>query len=198
MINVIDIQSNVIIITSFDVNSFRLSKLMKTDAIKWIWKNLTTYKTLKEKKKRNKQYSQFLSWLWSSCVEAILQKIHNRTLTILHSLSQIWWIKMKIINYLSFHAADDHFIKFMINTFHWMISSYTSTIKTLAHAREKILMIIKSQNDKAKLLIVTMLKTSGEIDLSEVKREMSEIQLTVKFTFSYQSLVQLNVKMMLK
>jgi len=79
-----------------------------------------------------------------------------------------------------------------------MISSYTSTIKTLAHAREKILMIIKSQNDKAKLLIVTMLKTSGEIDLSEVKREMSEIQLTVKFTFSYQSLVQLNVKMMLK
>jgi len=79
-----------------------------------------------------------------------------------------------------------------------VISSYTPTIKALAHARERLLAITKSQNGKAKLLIVTMLKTPGEIDLSEVKRKMSEIQLAMKFTFLYQSLVQLNAKMVLK
>jgi len=79
-----------------------------------------------------------------------------------------------------------------------VISSYTPTIKALAHARERLLAITKSQNGKAKLLIVTMPKTPGEIDLSEVKRKMSEIQLAVKFTFLYQSLVQLNAKMVLK
>jgi len=79
-----------------------------------------------------------------------------------------------------------------------VISSYTPTIKALAHARERLLAITKSQNGKAKLLIVTMPKTPGEIDLSEVKRKMSEIQLAVKFTFLYQSLVQPNAKTVLK
>ena len=198
VVNVTDIRSDAIIATSSGVNSLRLPKLKKTDAIKWIGEDLTTYKTLEEKGKKNKRYSQFLSWLWSSCVEAILQTIHNGTSATPHSLPRIWWIGVGIANYLPFHAAGDHSAKSTENTFHWAISSYTPTIKALAHARGRVLATAKSQNGKAKLLIVTMPETPGEIDLPGVKREMSEIQLVVKSAFSYQSLVQPNAKTVLE
>ena len=198
VVNVTDIRSDAIIATSSGVNSLRLPKLKKTDAMKWIGEDLTTYKTLEEKGKKNKRYGQFLSWLWSSCVEVILQTIHNGTSATPHSLPRIWWIGVGIANYLPFHAAGDHSAKSTENTFHWAISSYTPTIKALAHARGRVLATAKSQNGKAKLLIVTMPETPGEIDLPGVKREMSEIQLVVKSAFSYQSLVQPNAKTVLE
>jgi len=198
VVNVTDIRSDAIIVTSSGVNSLRLPKLTKTDAIEWILEDLTSYKTREEKGKKNKCYSQFLLWLWSSCVEAILQKIHNRNWATPNSLPRIWWIGVGIANYLPFHAAGDHSAKSTKNTFHWAISSYTPTIKALAHARGRLLATTKSQNGKAKLLIVTMPETPGEIDLPGVKREMSEIQLAVKSAFSYQSLVQPNAKTVLE
>ncbi len=137
VVNVTDIRSDAIIVTSSGVNSLRLPKLTKTDAIKWILEDLTSYKTSEEKGKKNKQYSQFLSWLWSSCVEAILQKIHNGTLATPHSLPRIWWIGVGIANYLPFHAAGDHSTRSTENTFHWVISSYTPTIKALCTCERK-------------------------------------------------------------
>jgi len=198
VINVTDIRSDAIIVTSSGVNSLKLPKLTKTDATQWILEDLTTYKTREERGKKNKRYSQFLSCLWSSCVEAILQTIHNGTSATPHSLPRIWWIGVGIANYLPFHAAGDHSAKSTENTFHWAISSYTPTIKALAHARGRLSATARSRNGKAKLLIVTMPETPGEIDLPGVKREMSEIQLAVKSAFSYQSLIQPNAKTVLE
>jgi hypothetical protein len=100
--------------------------------------DLTTYKTLEEKGKKNKWYGQFLSWLWSSCVEVILQTIHNGTSAAPHSLPRIWWIRVGIANYLPFHAASDHSTKSTENTFHWAISSYTNNKGTCTCKRKGI------------------------------------------------------------
>ena len=53
------------------------------------------------------------------------------------------------------------------------------------------------RNNKSKLLIVTMPKTPGEADLDGVEYEMLEVQKAVKSTFSEQTLVQPNAKMVL-
>jgi hypothetical protein len=55
-----------------------------------------------------------------------------------NNLPRIWWIGVGIANYLPFHAAGNHSVGSTENTLHWAVSSYTPTIKALAHAREKI------------------------------------------------------------
>ncbi|KAL9595915.1 MAG: hypothetical protein Q9179_004797, partial [Wetmoreana sp. 5 TL-2023] len=198
VVNLTDIRSDAIIVTGSGVNSIRLLTLTKTDVLKWILEDLTTYKTPEEKGKKNKRYSQFLSWLWSSCVEIILQDIHHGNRPSPESLPRIWWIGVGIANYLPFHAAGSHSAGSTENTVHWAISSYTPTIKALAHARRRISATAQSTNDKAKLLIVTMPETPGELDLPGAEREKSAIENAVKRTFSYQSLVKPNTDTVLE
>lgn len=52
VVNVTDVRSDAILVTSSGVNSIRLSKLTETDAINWVWEDLTTYITRGERGKR--------------------------------------------------------------------------------------------------------------------------------------------------
>jgi hypothetical protein len=196
-VNVTDIRSDAIIVTNSTVTFIELLTLTETDAIKWIREDLMTYKTPEEKGKKNKRYIRFLSWLWSNCVEVILQKINNGRRPNPNHLPRIWWIDVGITSYLPFHAAGDHSVGSTENALHWAISSYTPTIKALAHARERISATGKFLEDKPKLLIVVMPEIPGQIGLPGVKKEMSAIQRVVKSSFSEQSLIQPNAETVL-
>jgi CHAT domain-containing protein len=197
VVNVTDIRSDAIIVTDSAVNFIGLPTLTETDAIKWIREDLITYKTPEEKGKKNKRYIQFLSWLWSSCVEVILQKIHNGRKPNPNHLPRIWWIGVGITSYLPFHAAGDHSVGSTESTLHWAISSYTPTIKALAHARGTTFATGRLREDKPKLLIVAMPETPGQIGLPGVRQEISEIQRAVSSSFSEQTLIQPNAEAVL-
>jgi tetratricopeptide (TPR) repeat protein len=197
VVNITDIRSDAIIVTSSTVKSIKLPELTETDAINWIRKDLITYRSLEERGPKNKLYIQFLLWLWSKCVKIILQEVGDGRTPTSNNLSRIWWIGVGIANSLPFHAAGDHSVGSTENTFHWAISSYTPTIKALAYARERISTTARFQNDESKLLIVAMPKTPGEMDLRGVEKEVSEIQKAVESTFSYQSLIQPSAKTVL-
>jgi hypothetical protein len=126
-------------------------------------------------------------WAWSSSVAC--SAVEFRRVDHI-DLPRIWWIGVGIANSLPFHAAGDHSVGSTENTFHWAISSYTPTIKALAHARGRVSTTARFQNDKSRLLIVAMPRTPGEIDLPGVIKEISEVQNAVESTFSHQSLVQ--------
>jgi tetratricopeptide (TPR) repeat protein len=197
VVNITDIRSDAIIVTSSTVKSIKLPELTETDAINWIREDPITYKSPKEIGPKNRRYIQFLLWLWSKCVKIILQEVGDGRTPTSNNLSRIWWIGVGIANSLPFHAAGDHSVGSTENTFHWAISSYTPTIKALAHARERISTTARFQNDESKLLIVAMPKTLGKSDLRGVKKEVSEIQKAVESTFSYQSLIQPSAKTVL-
>jgi tetratricopeptide (TPR) repeat protein len=198
VVNMTDIRSDAIIVTSAVVTAIRLPQLTEADAVKWIDQDLTTYHNPEEKGKKNKRYTQFLSWLWSSCVEVILHRIHNGKRPTPDSLPRIWWIGVGIANSLPFHAAGTHSIGSTMNTLHWAISSYTPTIKALIHARKRASAIVKTHNGPPRLLVVTMPQTLGEQDLPGVEREGLEVQMAVQPTFSSQSLVQPDARSVMK
>jgi tetratricopeptide (TPR) repeat protein len=195
VVNVTDIRSDAIIVSKSAVKSVRLPQLTEANTIKWLNQELTTYHDPQEKGKKNKRYLEFLRWLWSSCVEVILLEIHSIKRPDPDNLPRVWWIGVGIASHLPFHAAGIHLDGSTNNTLSWVISSYTPTIKALAHARERGVTSVKIHNDTLKLLVVTMPTTLGERDLPGVESEEAAIEMVARSAFLTHALNQPDAKM---
>jgi hypothetical protein len=79
------------------------------------------------------------------------------------NLSRNWWIGVGVASSLPFHAAGDHSVGSNENTLSWVISSYTPTIKALAHARRQLSKTSKDRTAKPQLLMVAALNKMVEL-----------------------------------
>jgi hypothetical protein len=102
VVNVTDIRSDAIIVTSSTVESAMLPELTLIEAIEWIREGLTVHQrqdTPADQGRKNRRYLEFLLWLWSKCVEMVLQRIYNGGEPTAGNLPRIWWIGVGIANY---------------------------------------------------------------------------------------------------
>jgi CHAT domain-containing protein len=121
-----------------------------------------------------------LSWLWSTCVSPVLQKVAEyRVGRVKDDMPRVWWIGTGAASSLPFHAAgnygygtSDGFDNCLLQC----ISSYTPSIKSLEHARMTATKASRLFAEKQSLLVVTMPTTPGQRALAGVAFEEEAIQ----------------------
>lgn len=169
VVNVTNLRSDAIVVTTRGTRTIPLPKLNADDARGWNDQDLTnTSMADREAGKKNRIYLQFLSWLWQDCVKPIMEELHYDAKASIDSLPRIWWIGTGFANDFPFHAAGDS----SGNVGYYAISSYTPTIRALRYARERSLATAPSSGIQ-KALIVTMPDTPG---MNKLPRSIVEAQ----------------------
>jgi hypothetical protein len=136
-----------------------------------------TAKKRSEQKKKNEEFLGYFSWLWQASVKQILDEISTQNRPT-QGLPRVWWIGTGLASSMPFHAAGLHMRGSTENAYSRIISSYTPSIKALAHSRNWARSTEESRAAHGSLLITTMSTTprgrsekNALKDLPGVKRE---------------------------
>ncbi|EMD64887.1 hypothetical protein COCSADRAFT_356084 [Bipolaris sorokiniana ND90Pr] len=132
--------------------------------------------------------TEFLSWLWSSCVKPVLQELACYSPSpASDKIQRVWWIGTGAASSLPFHAACQYHygrIAEAESCFDQIIPSYTPTIKALSNARKRPLTVEKLNSKDTSILIVTMPTTPGQSALDGVAREEKTITEATKHAYT--------------
>ena len=139
MVNATVIRSDAIIIRLDQIQSMSLPLFSVQVLRSWKRKNLTDF-TTKTFGKQNKKFCEFLSWVWESCVQTVVDSLvaSSRTSKPAMPTLRVWWVGTEEANNVPFHAAGTHTLGSSDNTVSNVVSSYTPTIKALQFAREML------------------------------------------------------------
>jgi hypothetical protein len=74
IVNVSDVRSDAILVTSSLIRSCQLLQLRSADVKIWLKQDLSNF-TASDPGRKNKEYVKFLDWLWESCVEPVFQHL---------------------------------------------------------------------------------------------------------------------------
>ena len=170
VVNVTDSRSDVIILSTTEIQTVPLPSEFGQEAREWIGKEWHGRRS--ERGSRNKEYVAFLNWLWKY-VKFILYVVGHQDVSLaVDSLPRIWWIGTGLASSLPFHAAGNHSPGSTENTFSHVISSYASSIKTLSYSRSRCSVNIGSD---LKTMIATMPVTPGlKADLARLPGVVTE------------------------
>jgi len=156
VINISQLRSDAIIVSPTGIRTIRLPSLSAADAETWIGKQWHGLRS--ERGARNKEYVEFLKWLWEVCVKHVLHAIRCTNNVSVEHCSRIWWIGTGLASSMPFHAAGDHSPGSTKNTFTHVISSYVPSIKALSYSRSRCSV---DKGLQLKALIATMPVTPG-------------------------------------
>ena len=170
VVNVTELRSDAIIVSSTSIEAIRLSDLSASDSKAWLAKDWKGERF--EHGTKNKEYLQYLSWLWAACVKKIFETIGITSNKDENLLPRIWWIGTGLASSMPFHAAGIHSKGSTENALCRAISSYTPSIKALAFARDRASSV--DTTDKS-LLIATMPNTPGWRSLRGVATEKEAV-----------------------
>jgi hypothetical protein len=121
VVNVSQLRSDAIIVSLTGIRTIRLSSLSAAYAEIWIGKQWHGLRS--ERGARNKEYTEFLKWLWEVCVKHVLDAIGCTKSVSIEHFSRIWWIGTGLASSMPFHAAGDHSGS-TENTFNHVVSSH--------------------------------------------------------------------------
>ena len=133
IINVTNLGSHAIIVSSTEIRSLNLPNLYASKARSWLNREWSIRR--QDLGRNNREFRKYLSWLWEVCVKQVLIEGKFRVQPLERGLPRIWWIGTGLASSMPFHAAGDHSPRSKENTFSRAISSYTPSIKALAYAR---------------------------------------------------------------
>lgn len=190
IVNVTDIRSDAILLGVSDIDAIELPAFSAKTLRGWKEQKLTQFTTGSFGKK-NKKYRNFLSFLWKSCVQLVLDHLakDSSSPTTTESRPRVWWIGTGEASNVPFHAAGSHERRSLDNAFSRVISSYTPSIKTLQFSRERSAqarqtqVVTASRLHHRKLCIVTMPQTPNAADLHGVLDESSHVEKAASSTF---------------
>ncbi|KAF4331600.1 tetratricopeptide-like helical [Fusarium beomiforme] len=154
IINVTDFRSDAILVSGDAVKSFRLPRLLASEARVWVHKDWTKGKR-SQRREKNDEFLTYLSWLWQGCVKQILDEVYTTRHPLEHSLPRVWWIGTGLASSMPFHAAGSHCPGQTENAYNRAISSYTPSIKALAYARSRV-KGMETNGTNGTLLLTTM------------------------------------------
>ena len=156
VVNISQLRSDAIIVSPTGIRTIRLPRLSAADAEIWIGKQWHGLRS--ERGVRNREYAEFLKWLWEVCVKHVLDAIGCTKSLSTEYFSRIWWIGTGLASSMPFHAAGDHSPGSTENTFKHVISSYAPSIKALSYSRSRCSVDVGLQ---LRALIATMPVTPG-------------------------------------
>ncbi|KAH7222489.1 CHAT domain-containing protein [Fusarium oxysporum] len=136
VINITDFRSDAIIVSNNSLQTIALPELSAPKVRLWIRKDWSTKKK-SERKGKNEQFLDYLSWLWHVCVKHIVAEISTSQTHPSEGLPRVWWIGSGLASSMPFHAAGVHTRGSKENAYCKMISSYTPSIKALVYAQNQ-------------------------------------------------------------
>ncbi|KAH6883559.1 CHAT domain-containing protein [Thelonectria olida] len=172
IVNITTLRSDAIIVSPTTIKTLNLPMMAAEDARAWLDKKWTGRRS--ERAQKNREYLDYLSWLWKTCVKQILDEVCHSHDTA-NRLPRIWWIGTGLASSMPFHAAGIHSADSTENAFSRVVSSYTPSIKALAHAQHRAR---AAESDKGSVLIATMPTTPGNSlcpDLPGVEEEKNQL-----------------------
>ncbi|CAM1503427.1 Fc.00g082030.m01.CDS01 [Cosmosporella sp. VM-42] len=175
VVNITEFRSDAIIVSPTAIKTLNLPMIAAEDARAWLGKKWTGRRP--ERPQKNREYLDYLTWLWKTCVKQILDEIchSHATENTENSLLRIWWIGTGLASSMPFHAAGIHSADPTENAFSRVVSSYTPSIKALAHAQHRA---TATESVKGLVLIATMPTTPGNAscpDLPGVIEEKNQL-----------------------
>ena len=150
VVNIIKLRSDVILVSASDIKHIHLPLLTASDAEVWLGKNWRGERW--ERPQKNKEYQEYLIWLWNVCVKQVIDQVRNYNVQG-DDLPRIWWIGTGLATSMPFHAAGKHSRGATQNSLSSVISSYTPSIKALAYSKRRSNDLSQSKDS---LLITTM------------------------------------------
>jgi len=172
VINFTTFRSDAIIVSATTIKTLSLPKLSASEAEIWLSKDWHEGRR-SERPQKNKEYLEYLSWLWQTCVQQVLDEVlavHDSS-----DLPRIWWIGTGLATSMPFHAAGTHSASSTDNVYSRAVSSYAPSIKALAYARSRAK---ATDRTGGTLLMATMPTTPGSPkppDLPGVTKEKEKI-----------------------
>jgi hypothetical protein len=118
---------------------------------------------------------EVLEWLWETVAEPVLRHLgYTTTPTEEEKWPHVWWSPSGILSLLPIHAAGRHkedraAASSVIDR---VVSSYTSTIRTLKYSRDK-----SSSVNSGRTFLAAMPSTPGQKKLRSAKREVLGVKL---------------------
>jgi len=176
LVNATSVRSDAVIVTQSAISHLPLPLLTPARIKRWQEEQLTNLNSPADLREKNPRYRKFLAWLWTSCVQPILNELHLLETRDSSDLPRIWWIGSGAASTLPFHAAGRYTHPNTTETaLRWVLSSYTPTIKALTHARPRSSLALQTQSGPRKMTFVLMPETPGENALDGVNAEMTAI-----------------------
>jgi CHAT domain-containing protein len=122
----------------------------------------------------NKDVGMVLEWLWDSIVGPVLDELGFTETPGDNSIwPHVWWVPSGWPSLLPIHAAGYHHDNLCRSALDRVVSSYTTTLKALAFARERATRVISQRTPE--VLFVSMLRTPGQEDLPYVVKEVAAL-----------------------
>ena len=172
VVNITEFWSDAILVSPTAIKTISLPELSSADAKAWLGKE---WSGGKDRGKKNKEYLQYLKWLWESGVKQILDEVHADHGSAKQDPPRVWWIGSGLASAMPFHAAGIHVDDSTDTAFHRATSSYAPSIKALAHAQQRAK---DAERTQGSLMVVTMPTTpssqgeqSASLNLPGVTKE---------------------------
>ncbi len=150
IVNITEFWSDAILVSPTAIKTMSLPELSSADAKVWLGKE---WSGRRDRGKKNKEYLQYLEWLWKSGVEQILDEVHADHAAAGQDPPRVWWIGSGLASAMPFHAAGIHADDSTDTAFDRATSSYAPSIKALAHAQKRAK---DAQRTQGSLMVVTM------------------------------------------
>ena len=177
--NVAPIRSDAILVTNKEIRSLPLPKMdykvvqQKTESLRQALQKirLATYEAVR------KEMCNILEWLWMTAMDPVLRELGFTKTLPSENWPRVWWVASGSLSLLPIHAAGVYSKPSPENVLNRVISSYTPTIKSLAHARERTVKLSRDENVIENIYVFGMSKTPGvKKDLPYVDKEVEMIK----------------------
>lgn len=185
-VNVAELRSDAIIVTTSAVKVVGLPLLLSDDATQWRDKTMTEARGIPAVRRRNELMLGYLSWLWSACVRDILADDLVRAQATGGYPPRVWWIGCGLAASMPFHAAGIHGDS-SENAYQLSISSYIPSVKALAYARKQPSDAC-SHHDS--ILVATMETTPYEKPLREPINEKNALLRATRGVIPFRHIAQ--------
>ena len=193
VVNITDIRSDAMIISLTGVKSLPLPNISTSEAEKWLRKDWSAGRR-SDRGTKNREYREYLLWLWEKCVANILKDIGLEPLSPTggapEQLPRIWWIGTGLATSMPLHAAGVHEPGSTDNVFSRAISSYTPSIKALSFSKSRA---GSTPAVGSGFLLATMPTTPGANPLPGVTSEKQAILEATNGCATIEALDQPNV-----
>ncbi|PWI64611.1 hypothetical protein PCL_09505 [Purpureocillium lilacinum] len=188
VVNITEIRSDAILISPTMVKAINLCGLSVSEAKDWLGKDWTGRRPLRATK--NREYTAYLAWLWTSCVKQILDELAASLKPPVDEMLRIWWIGSGLAGSMPFHAAGVHAAQTTETAYHLAVSSYIPSIKALAHAQKQVQ---DTETTSDSLLVVTMPTTppKGQIVMQTLPGALEERKSLIELTKGHLSAVDM-------
>lgn len=167
VVNITKLRSDAILVSQAAIRTINLPRLIASDTEAWLGKKWTgTEVRRQERPQKNKEYLEYLAWLWDVCVRPVVDDVYSVG-EVRDGLPRIWWIGSGLASSMPFHAAGVHSPSSTDNTFSRAISSYTPSIKALGYAQHRAR---ATDRTRGSLLIATMPTTPAQAMQADARK----------------------------